>query len=135
LIFKSYEFVESKLPEMLNTKVDHSFYRTYLIRPFDRFLTILLGPSAQRICPGHSRRNQHAVSIQIIGQIPQPHLSFDPDQTNGPYKEPPRPLRLHPKNMFHTTPNSGTRPIPLNLSIRQLLVLASFVLKMLPISI
>src|SRR5512143_1327478 len=118
---------------MLSTKTDYSFYKTYLNWIFDRFLAIPLGHFTQGTSSGHSCPHQHTVSIQIVGQIPQPNLSFHPDQTNGPYDQPSRPLRLHPKNMFHTTPNSGTRPIALGLSIRQLLVPASFALKMLTI--
>src|SRR4030043_1620418 len=107
---------------MLNRNVDHSSYKTYLKSPFDRFLAILLGHFTQWTCSGQSCPHQHTVSIQIVSQIPQPNLDLHPNQTNDPYDQPPRPLRLHPKDMFHTTPNSGTRPIPLGLSIRQLLV-------------
>src|SRR4030042_2171118 len=118
---------------MLNRKVDHSSNKTYMSHLFDRFLAILLGYFAQWIYPGHSCPSQSTVSIQIVGQIPHPNLDLQPNQTNGPYDQPPRPLRPHPKDMFHTTPDSGTRPITLGLSIRQLLVLASLALKMLPI--
>ena len=46
---------------------------------------------------------------------------------------PTRPLCLHPKDTVRTTPNSGTRLIALILLIRQLLMPASFALKMLSI--
>ena len=118
---------------MLDKKIDHSSYKVYLKPPFDRFLTILRGYFAQWPYAGQSCPNQHAVSIQIVSQIPQPNLGLHPDQTNGPYDQFPRPLRLNPKDMFHTTPDSGTSPIALSLSIRQLLMPASFTLKMLPI--
>src|SRR4030042_4262490 len=118
---------------MLNRKVDHSSNKTYISHLFDRFLAILLGYFAQWIYPGHSCPSQSTVSIQIVSQIPQPHLDLHPNQTNGPYDQPPRPLRLHPKDMFHTTPDSGTRPIALDLSVRQLLMFASLTLKMVPI--
>src|SRR4030043_463842 len=118
---------------MLNRNVDHSSYKTYLKSPFNRFLAILLGHFTQWTCPGQSCPHQHTVSIQIVSQIPQPNLDLHPHQTNGPYNQPPRPLCLDPKDMFHTTPNSGTRSIPLSLSIRQFLVPASLALKMLPI--
>jgi hypothetical protein len=118
---------------MLNRKIDHSSYKTYLNRPF-----ITLGRSHWVIFlggypPGYLRAHQHAVSIQIISQIPQTNIGLDPDQTNGngPYNQLPHPLRLHPKDVFHTTSNSGTRSITLSLWIRQFLVPASFVLKML----
>src|SRR4030043_682702 len=118
---------------MLNRKVDHSSYKTYLKSLFDRFLAILLGHFTQWTYPGQSCPNQHTVSVQIVSQIPQPNLDLHPNQTNGPYDQPSRPFRLPPKDMFHTTPDSGTCPVGLGLSIRQLLVLASLALKMLPI--
>src|SRR5512139_864083 len=118
---------------MLNRKIDHSSNKTYLNRTFDRFLAILLAHFTRWIYREHSCPSQRAVSIQIVSQIPQPNLGFDPDHTNGPYNQPSRPLRLDPEDVFHTTPNSGTRPIPLSLSIGQLRVLASLALKMLPI--
>jgi len=110
---------------MLSRKIDHSSNKTYLNHSFDRFLAILLGHFTQWTYPGQSCPNQHTISIQIVSQVPQPNLDLHPNQTNGPDDQPPRPLRLDPKDMFHTTPDSGTRPIPLGLSIRQLLVLAS----------
>jgi hypothetical protein len=116
---------------MLNRKTYHSSSETYLNRPFDRLLATLMGHVAQWIYPGRSCRSQHAVSIQIVSQIPQPHLGLHPDQTNNSHDQPPRLLRLNHKDMFHTAPDSGTIPIALSLSIRQLLMPASFALKML----
>ena len=118
---------------MLSTKTCHSSYRACLNCPFDRFLAIPLGHFTQWIYPRHSCPCQRTVSIQIVGQIPQTNLGFHPDQTNGPYNQPSRSLGLNPKDVFHTTPNSRTRSVPLSLSIRQCLVPASLALKMLPI--
>ena len=98
---------------MLSTKTDHSSYKTYLNCPFDRFLAILLGHFTQWISSGHSCPHQHTVSVQIVSQIPQPHLGSYPHQTYGAHDQLPRPLRLHPKDMFHSTPDSGTRSITL----------------------
>jgi hypothetical protein len=107
---------------MLNTKTDYPSYKTYLNCPFDRFLAVPLDHFPKWLSSGHSCPHQHTVSIQIVGQVPQPHLGFYPHQTYGTHDQLPRPLRLHPKNMFHSTPDSGTRPIPPNLSVRQLLM-------------
>jgi hypothetical protein len=107
---------------MLSTKTDYSSYKAYLNGPFDRFLAGLLGHRTRWRSLGHSCPHQPAVSVQIVSQIPQPHLGFYPHQTYGAHDQLPRPLRLHPKNMFHSTPDSGTRSITLDLSIRQLLI-------------
>ena len=118
---------------MLNREIDHSSYKPYWNCYWGRPLAIRRGLFAPRtysgrLCPGH-----HAVSIQIVSQIPQANLGFHPDQTNGPHDQPPRPLRLNPEDVFHTTPNPGPSSIPLGLSICQSLVPASFALKMLPV--
>ena len=118
---------------MLSTKTCHSSYKACLNCPFDRFLAIPLGHFAQWIYARHSCPSQRTVSIQIVGQIPQTNLGLDPDQTNGPYNQPSRSLGLNPKDVFHRTPNSRTRSVPLSLSIRQCIVPASLALKMLPI--
>ena len=118
---------------MLSRKTDHSSYKAFLNRPFDRLLAILLSYFAQWIYPGRSCPNRRTVSIQIVSQIPQANFGLHPDQTNGPDDQVSCPLRLDPKDVFHTTPNSGTRSVPLSLSIRQCLVPASLALKMLPI--
>src|SRR5512143_22121 len=118
---------------MLSTEPYRSSYETYLNRSFDRLLTILPGHFARWIYSGHSCPHHHGVAIQIVSQIPQTNLGLDPDQANGPYNQPSRSLGLNPKDVFHTTPNSGTRSVPLSLSVRQCLVPASFTLKMLPI--
>ena len=118
---------------MLSKKTDHSFYKACLNWAFDRFLVILLGHLTQWISSGHSCPHQHAVSVQIVSQIPQPHLGSYPHQTYGAHDQLPRSLRLHPKDMFHSTPDSGTRSVTLNLSARQLLMPAPLPLKMLPI--
>src|SRR3974377_491180 len=106
---------------MLSTKPYHSSYKTYLNRSFDRLLAILPGQFARWIYSGRSCSHQHAVSVQIISQIPQANFGFHPDQTNGPDDQVSCSLRLDSKDVFHTTPNSGTRSISLSLSIRQFL--------------
>ncbi len=118
---------------MLSTKTDDPSYKTYLNWPFDRFLEILLGHFTRWISSAHSRPSQRTVSVKIVSQIPQSHLSFYPRQAYGAHDQLPNSFRLHPKDMFHTTPNSRTRSIPLQLSVRQLPMLAPLPLKILPI--
>src|SRR5512135_588641 len=118
---------------MFDNEIDQSSYKANRTCDFDRLLAILWSPFASQRSFGRSCLSQHAVSIQIVSQIPQAHLGLHPDQTNDPNDQVSCPLRLHPKDVFHTTPNSGTRSIPLDLSIRQFLVSAPFALKMLAI--
>ncbi len=54
-----------------------------------------------------------------MNRIPQPHLGFYPGQTNNSCDQAPRSFLLHPKEMLHSTPDSGTRSIVLDLSICQ----------------
>ena len=118
---------------MLGTNTDHSFCKTYLNCPFDGFLASLLGQCTRWRSSEHSHTHQHTVSVHIVSQIPQPHLGSYPHQTYGAHDQLPRSLRLHPKDMFHSTPDSGTRSITPELSLRQLLMPVPLPLKMLPI--
>src|SRR5512139_1374486 len=118
---------------MFERRIDYSSYNTYRSCHWDRLLATLWGLFAprkysERLCPG-----QHAVSIHIVSQIPQTNLGLHPDQPNGPDDQVPCPLRLDPKDVFHTTPDTGSRSVPLGLPIGQFLVPASFTLKMLPV--
>src|SRR5512136_1049659 len=107
---------------MLSTRTDDPSYKTYLNWLLGRFLTVPLGHFTRWISSGHSCPHQRTVSVQIVSQIPQSHLGLYPHQTYGAHNQLPSPLRLHPKDMFHSTPNSRTCSIPLYLSVRQLLL-------------
>ena len=114
--------------------MQNSTYPTYQKYYFKSFRSTLSGIFALWAHLGRLYPLQHTESIQIVGQIPQPNLRLRPDQPNRSDDQVPRSHRLHPKDMFHPTPNPRSRPIPLLLPLRQLLMLTSLALKMLPIS-
>src|SRR5512135_1316596 len=118
---------------MKDRKIDHSSYKTRCAIDFGHILSTLRSIFAPQTYSGRSCPSQHAVSIQIVSQIPQTNLGLHPDQTNGPDDQISCPLRLNPEDVFHTTPNPRPRSISLGLSLRQFFVLASFALKMLPV--
>ena len=117
---------------MLSRKTQNSTYPACQKYRFKSFRAALSGILAHWAYTRRLNPLQHTESIQIVDQIPQPNLRLRPDQPNRSDDQVPRPHRLHPKNMFHPTPNPGSRPIPFLLSLRQLLMLTPLPLKMLP---
>ena len=95
-------------------------YQKYYFKGFRSTLSGIFALWAHlgRLCP-----LQHTESIQVVGQIPQPNLRPRSDQPNRSDDQVPRPHRLYPKDMFHPTPNPRSRPVPLLLPRRQLLML------------
>ena len=110
----------------------NSTYPTCQKYYFKSFRSTLSGIFALWTYLGRLSPLQHTESIQIVGQIPQPNLCLRPDQPNRPENQVPRSHRLHPKHMFHPTPNPRSCPISLLLPLRQLLMLTTLPLKMLP---
>lgn len=116
----------------MSQKSSTSNLSTYQKGYFKRFRTTLSGLFALRT---HFRRLyplKHTESIKIIGQVSQPNLGLRPNQPNRSKDQIPRPHGLHPKDVFHSTPNPRTRPVPPSLPIRQFLMPAALALKMLP---
>ena len=119
---------------MLSRETHNSSYQTSLNCHLDGLLSILAGRFARRTPRSCSHPHHNAESVQIVSQIPQPHLGFCPHQTNHSPEQPSGPLGLHPKNMFDPAPDSGTCPISPNLSVRQFFMPASLSLKVFTIS-
>ena len=109
--------------------MDHSFYNTRCTTDSGYILAILWGFLAPQPDSGCSCPHQHAISVQVVSQIPQTNLGLHPNQTDGPNDQVSRPLGLDPEDVFHTTPNPGPSSISLGLSLRQFLMPASFALK------
>src|SRR4030065_405125 len=109
-----------------------STYPVYQKYRLKSFRATLSGIFALWVHLGRLYPLQHTESIQIVGQIPQPNLRLRSDQPNRSDDQVPRSHRLYPKDMFHPTPNPRSRPIPLLLPLRQLLMLTALALKMLP---
>ncbi len=117
---------------MLSRKTDNSSYLASMNYLVNRLLAILPGHFVQwthrcRSCP-----HENVESVHIVGQIPQPHIRFHPHQTYHSHDQFTGPLGLYPKEMFYPTADSGTRAIPLLLSVRQLLMPTPLTLKMFP---
>ncbi len=112
--------------------MQNSTYPAYQKYYFKSFRSTLSGLFAHWAHLGRLYPLQHTESIQIVGQIPQPNLRLRPDQPNRSDDQVPRSHRLYPKDMFHPTPNPRSRPIPLLLPLRQLLMLTTLPLKMIP---
>src|SRR5512139_1037380 len=114
-------------------KMVYSSYNTRCSIDSGHILAILWGFLAPQTDSGCSCPHQHAISIQVVSQIPQTNLGLHPNQTDGPNNQVSCPLGLDPEDVFHTTPNPGPSSISLGLSLRQLLMPASFALKTLPV--
>jgi len=110
----------------------NSTYPVYQKYGFKSFRATLSGILAHWAHRGRLYPVQHTESIQIVGQVPQPNLRLCSDQPNRSDDQVPRSHRLYPKDMFHPTPNPRSRPIPLLLPLRQLLMLTTLALKMIP---
>ena len=78
LNFEKQKCVGSKLPKMNDIRIDHPSYNTHWTIDIGHILPTLWGPFVFWTYSGGSCPNQHAVSIQVVSQIPQTNLGFHP---------------------------------------------------------